>query len=377
MKSRLEKHLDYSGYIVDGFDLKLRKEEIDKIIKSMKDEAACNDSDYDYDDSSASESGGSGNEAGPSTRAAKRKFTQEDVDKMILDAEKRGKKDGENSMKRKIQEHAECGICLKLPKSGIQLKQCPNGHLICEGCFDNCGQFCPTCRSPLRPAVVYGQASYKIRALAIEQLMDAVDLERECKHLSCNVIAQKETLTLHENTCEHRLVPCPEFECKQKVPFSGVINHIKESHPRTKFTEKELPYFCNYFLHQSKYNSQDFDHSWRLSVIEYRGKQFFPVFVAIKGVYYAWVYILGGSEEAAQFKAFMAVGKALSSVIAHLGKVFPIDTEPEEIFKQKEGILTFSHWGMGSTGSPNETPPGKGREIDLQLPCWLQLTLLG
>ena len=30
-----------------------------------------------------------------------------------------------------------------------------------------------------------------------------------------------------------------------------------------------------------------------------------------------------------------------------------------------------------STGSPNETPPGKGREIDLQLPCWLQLTLLG
>ena len=29
------------------------------------------------------------------------------------------------------------------------------------------------------------------------------------------------------------------------------------------------------------------------------------------------------------------------------------------------------------TGSPNETPPGKGRETDLQLPCWLQLTLLG
>ena len=30
-----------------------------------------------------------------------------------------------------------------------------------------------------------------------------------------------------------------------------------------------------------------------------------------------------------------------------------------------------------TTGSPNETPPGKGRETDLRLPCWLQLTLLG
>ena len=32
---------------------------------------------------------------------------------------------------------------------------------------------------------------------------------------------------------------------------------------------------------------------------------------------------------------------------------------------------------IACTGSVNETPHRKWREIDLQLPCWLQLTLLG
>ena len=42
------------------------------------------------------------------------------------------------------------------------------------------------------------------------------------------------------------------------------------------------------------------------------------------------------------------------------------------------GLVTTSvHEHFKFTGSSRLTPHGKWREIDLQLPCWLQLTLLG
>ena len=60
------------------------------------------------------------------------------------------------------------------------------------------------------------------------------------------------------------------------------------------------------------------------------------------------MYILGDSEEAALYHSLMYVGQGLLSVIGHRGKVFPIDTKPTDILKEKSGVLSFSHGGMES-----------------------------
>ena len=318
---------------MEGLDLSSCKDEVNIDQKNFLGEMG-------NDEESTSADGSSGERAGPSAnnqRNVGRKLTQDlekRMERMVRDAEKRGEERGENRLKRRIQEHVECRICLKVPKSGTQLLQCSNGHLNCDDCMKNCGDTCPTCRIPL-------DNNIKIRALAIEQIIDATDMERECRHQLCSFLAPREALSTHEKKCQHRSVPCPDYVCKQNVPFSGVIDHIEEAHGYAVHMDG-LPFKETYFVTPNR-QYQDAG-----TFVKFRGQQFLPVFVALKGVYYAWMYILGGSEEAAKYNAVMAVGRGQPSVIAHHGKIFPIDAKIEDILKEKSGVLSFSHGGMES-----------------------------
>ena len=69
---------------------------------------------------------------------------QEDVERMVREAEERVRA----SLKRKIQDYGECRICLKIPKDGVQLQQCLNGHLTCQSCMKNMPR-CGVCRASL------------------------------------------------------------------------------------------------------------------------------------------------------------------------------------------------------------------------------------
>ena len=287
-------------------------------------------------------------EAGPSTAnqgTTRQRFTKEIVDKLIRAAEKRGVEHGKKRLRRKIQEHAECKICLKLAISGTQLQQCSNGHIICENCMGRCGNSCPTCRTPFQLG--------KIRALAIEQLVDAVDLKRECKHRLCNFSAPKKELTIHEKKCHLRLVPCPDnycknhdTDCKTYVPFADVTDHISRCHPDSDWFTDSIPH-----TKMLQFNDQALERGacWGLEVIEFKNKTFMSQCILKKKTIYAWMYILGDSEEAEKFNVVMSVGEGMTSVLAHYGKVFPIDTESEVILKEKVGILSFCYEGMGTT----------------------------
>ena len=116
---------------------------------------------------------------------------KEDVDRMVREAERRGEEIGEKRMKRKIQEQAQCTICYKVT---TKVLQCQNGHLTCHRCFEKCDGDCATCRCSLTH-VKWGT---KIRALAMEKLIDAADLERKCGHSECDFSAPKEAMARHE-----------------------------------------------------------------------------------------------------------------------------------------------------------------------------------
>ena len=82
---------------------------------------------------------------------------------------------------------------------------------------------CAMCREPL--------GEKRIRALNVEQLIEAADLNVSCKHLECKLSAPKKEITTHEKKCEHRVVPCPDLGCHQQVPFHCLLDHMNQQVP--------------------------------------------------------------------------------------------------------------------------------------------------
>ena len=63
------------------------------------------------------------------------------------------------------------------------------------------------CRTPLDREVEHRK---RIRALAVDQIVEAVDLERPCRHKKCDFVATiGDGLRSHEMACDRRMVPCP------------------------------------------------------------------------------------------------------------------------------------------------------------------------
>ena len=292
-------------------------------------------------------------------------YSREDIEKLVREAEIRGAEEAENKMKRKILEHAECSICFKVPRADVNLRQCPNGHLTCEICMGSCGDACSTCREPLN----HGPRSRRkrIRALAIENIIASVDLDRECKYESCDFAASKKTLDGHHKICKHRHVPCPGYDCDANPTFSDLMAHIKAMHPETKFGILS-PKYClsDGSTYKRRYktvvddaNLMD-DGGWAMDIRAFRGKQFIPYFAVVNGMCYAWMYIIGDYEEAEMFQATIYIGERQQCAIAIVGKVFPIDTKKEVIMRQESGVLSFSPEGMGSSFF-RDIPSGSNR----------------
>ena len=59
-----------------------------------------------------------------------------------------------------INSSGECRICFKIPKDGVHLQQCQNGHLTCRECMKNMRN-CGECREPLTHKI--REAMYLIR----------------------------------------------------------------------------------------------------------------------------------------------------------------------------------------------------------------------
>ena len=98
----------------------------------------------------------------------------------------------------------------------------------------------------------------------MEQLIDAVDLERECKFRRCDFASTRDTLTSHEKRCCERLVSCPDLNCKQFIPLLDVCHHLREKMIRNEaFVEKELkePYQIEYTVSGTMFGRRD-DVTW-------------------------------------------------------------------------------------------------------------------
>eukprot|EP00092_Neocalanus_flemingeri_P032245 GFUD01035050.1.p1 GENE.GFUD01035050.1~~GFUD01035050.1.p1 ORF type:complete len:288 (+),score=48.45 GFUD01035050.1:103-966(+) len=134
----------------------------------------------------------------------------------------------------KLREHIECPVCLETPRS-CPVPVCPNGHFVCHVCKRD---ICPTCR------VVMGRGKSTLAVTVLE------NIEHDCPNVGCDGLLPLDQYEEHLLSCLHRLVDCPVNECKKKVSFSELIDHLKHSceasTPVEDLTKIKFPRAWNY-----------------------------------------------------------------------------------------------------------------------------------
>ena len=93
-----------------------------------------------------------------------------------------------DALKQKLEEIVQCTVCHGITYSKIL--QCPNGHLTCNSCSTRISN-CPMCRATLNSNV-----DERTRALAVEQIIEALKLQEEPKNTGYGMFIQASCIRL-------------------------------------------------------------------------------------------------------------------------------------------------------------------------------------
>ena len=127
----------------------------------------------------------------------------------------------------------ECPVCLELPPNVIL--QCPNGHLICDGCFQRIikeDNRCAICR-----VLFVG----RMRCLIAEQVLGL--REMKCKNKGCKEKILFSELQKHLKLCQFRKTKC-KFELLG-CEWSGCIKNQSKHQIRCKYAKTNIDEFLN------------------------------------------------------------------------------------------------------------------------------------
>ena len=58
----------------------------------------------------------------------------------------------------------------------------------------------------------------------------------------------KTNLESHEKDCLYRMVRCADLACHEKIPFVGLLDHIKNDHEREDFVNAEGSNYKSHFI---------------------------------------------------------------------------------------------------------------------------------
>jgi len=191
----------------------------------------------------------------------------------------------------------ECPVCLEVPSSG-PIHTCPNGHIVCSKCKQNC---CPICRDRMF-------LDKSLLAVAVIE-----NIEHQCKLDGCNALLPLGDLENHMKTCLFRIISCPapsEY-CGKKVAFCQVLDHIltdcegstnkKEGGEIIMF--EEMPQIWNY-------TSEDFpseDFFMEGTAFQWKDKFFYMASDQANGASVFSLLHIGNGEDSGKFKVNIGV----------------------------------------------------------------------
>eukprot|EP00092_Neocalanus_flemingeri_P034617 GFUD01037655.1.p1 GENE.GFUD01037655.1~~GFUD01037655.1.p1 ORF type:complete len:259 (+),score=52.87 GFUD01037655.1:70-846(+) len=225
----------------------------------------------------------------------------------------------------KLKTYLECPVCFIVPRSKIFV--CKNSHKICEACYTKLKtqvnskiKLCPQ-----------GECMYDnppSRNLDLESIVDNSDVKHCCERSQCEVEMTKANILEHEAKCDFREVPCPATICEKKTVLRLLASHLKSEH-NYRISGREIEFLVR-FNTLTKGNSVD----WPLQLWEYNRVQFFPQLVKRNGVWYAWVKVKGGPNDAEQWSySAKTENKDNGIKMEFSGSVHPVDLRVEQVIQ--------------------------------------------
>lgn len=127
---------------------------------------------------------------------------------------------GEEKALAALRAQLECGICCETMFPPI--RQCANGHTLCDGCSRRVDDTCPQCRS----------SPIDIRCRALEQA--ASELRFPCVHAGCTAQLAFGSVQAHAQSCDfqYAAAACPFGGCKAGLRAHGplLLRHLRTVH---------------------------------------------------------------------------------------------------------------------------------------------------
>jgi len=115
--------------------------------------------------------------------------------------------------------------------------------------------------------------------------------------LSSLVKGVGEELEEHLLECPHREVPCPESGCEDRIRFSELENHLATAPDHELVQAEPTKYWF----------TVDMEADWGRVVQQIGGVTFYEQVVVRGGTWYAWVQVVGGAREAANWSCDVLV----------------------------------------------------------------------
>jgi len=247
-----------------------------------------------------------------------------------------------------------CSLCEKVPSSK-PLLGCEQSHILCSSCRSLGGwlQSCSRC----------GSQELSHHLTIAEELLDAEIIRNRLtscpfKKSGCSVVNSSELISAHIKVCLFRLVECPKTiystSCKFIGPYCTIQQHGRDAH---KLHVGITP------LDSGLITSKMFDKGLNESRCEDRNNaKFHPLELVVgddlfycyfervagRGLWFFFVRLCAGKEEASKFTSQIMLGKAnldRNSVnqaeLEYRGKVAHYDMTRDEI-KAKGMVLTVA-----------------------------------
>ncbi|KAI4371279.1 hypothetical protein MLD38_019534 [Melastoma candidum] len=191
----------------------------------------------------------------------------------------------------------KCPVCTSLMYAPIY--QCVNGHTLCSGCKTTAQNQCPVCQHHLGD----------IRCLALEKLVQNMELPCRYQNSGCPEILQYQNQPDHDQHCRFRPYECPYAGsvCSFTGDIPTLVSHLKEHH------KVDMHDGCTFNHRYVKANAEEVDNAtWMLTVFNCFGRQFclhFEAFqLGLAPVYMAFLRFMGEDEEAKKFGYSLEVG---------------------------------------------------------------------
>jgi hypothetical protein len=132
------------------------------------------------------------------------------------------------------------------------------------------------------------------------------------------------------------MVPCPDSICNQSVPLNTLLKHFDK--------RAEINHDDGLFSLKWSWRSWPQDlkvtRGWDARICKKNCNLFFVKCAICNGLFYTWVYIAAGADVAENYQVSITIRRD-TNVVKFKGKVFPIDVEEDNVFKDEKELLSI------------------------------------